>query len=228
MTVAAAYWPWRHRRVWLDPRAIGGLRLVGAAAGEERELLDAVSAWARAMRPFVARAWTAAEAERPGAHVPLGLALFGAPGKRRVSFTAARALVVRSEPPLLLRAALPVLAVGHALAAREVLQALEPRHAEVAVYGSAFWSHAAGDLRMSSGSDLDLLLRPAPSASPEALLPVLQQVAASAAVRLDGEVLLRDGSTVAWRELAARPARVLAKTDTGPELRALQQAWEQW
>jgi phosphoribosyl-dephospho-CoA transferase len=228
MTLATAQWPWRHRRIWLDPRSLEGVRLVGATAGEERELLDAIGAWARTMRPFVARAWTAADAGRPDAHVPLGLALFGAAGKRRVSFTAPRALVARVEPPLPLRAALPLLAPGHARAARQVLQAIEPLHAEVTVYGSAFWSHAAGELRMSSASDLDLLVRPAPSGSPEALLAVLQQVAAGAEVRLDGEVLLRDGSTVAWRELAAGPARVLAKTDSGPELRVLQQALEQW
>lgn len=221
-------WPWRHRRVWLDPRSLSGLWLVGAAEVEQRELLDAIGAWMRAGRPFVARAWTAAEAERPEDRVPLGLALFGAPGKRRVSFTVSRALVVRMEPPLPLAAALPVLSVAHARAARAVLQALEPVHADVAVYGSAFWSHAAGVLHMSSGSDLDLLLRPAASTSPETLLPVLQRVAASTDARLDGEVLLRDGSTVAWRELAGRPARVLVKTDAGPELRLLARAWEQW
>ena len=221
--------PWRHRRVWIAPHGLAGqLRFLGIPMGEEGEMVDAVEGWARASRPFVARAWTAAEAERPCDHVPLGLALFPCAGKKRLSFTAPAALVVRSEPPLPLRTAWSLLPSAHARAARKVLAAMEPHYAEVAVYGSAFWSYAAGELRMSDSSDLDLLLRPVPSVSFVNMLAMLGEVAAAAEVRLDGEVLLRDGGAIAWRELAMNPAQVLVKTDLGPELRSLQHAWEQW
>ena len=46
----------------------------------------------------------------------------------------------------------------------------------------------------------------------ERLLAELQSLCGPGAVpRLDGEVLLPDGGAVAWRELAARPARLMVK-----------------
>lgn len=218
--------PWRHRRVWLHPGSV--VRLGRGQPGEDGSSdIQAIAGWAQARRPFVGRAWTPVDTPSGDAHVPLGLAILGA-GKRRVSFTARREDVAEASPPMALRDALPALPASHARVAEQVLHALEHLGAEVAVYGSAFWSHAAGESHMTAGSDLDLLLKPAPRSSPEPLLARLRELADRAPVRIDGEVLLRDGCTVKWRELAARPAQVLARTDAGPGLCALHEVWARW
>jgi phosphoribosyl-dephospho-CoA transferase len=219
--------PWRHRRVWLRPEAVAR-PLLDQVVGNESSDVHAIARWAQGKRPFVGRAWTAAdEPSAAGTHVPLGLAILGA-GKRRVSFTALREDVIEESPPLTLRETLAALPARHAKVAEQVLDGLGPLGAGVAIYGSAFWSHAAGESHMSSTSDLDLLISPAPRSRPEPLLARLQELADRAAVRIDGEVLLRDGSTVKWRELAGRPVQVLARTDKGPRICALDEAWAQW
>ena len=99
MSTVGARRAWRHRRVWLEPRGLGGLcaHWSGAAADLQR-LIE----WADAGRPFVGRAAQRIDADV----VPLGLALQPAAEKRRVSFTIARGAVVKDEPPLPLSEAL--------------------------------------------------------------------------------------------------------------------------
>lgn len=54
----------------------------------------------------------------------------------------------------------------------------------------------------------------------ERLLAELQSLCGPGAVpRLDGEVLLPDGGAVAWRELVARPARLMVKGPRDVSLR---------
>lgn len=226
MTLAVADPRWRHRRVWLDPHSLGGLR--EGWHGEQSDL-HAVIAWAEARRPFVGRATTPCDRLAGGsALVPLGLAHAGDGHKHRVGFLAPARSVEHSLPPLALSEVLKVLPASHGQAAASVLDAMQPLGVQVAVYGSAFWSHACGELQMRATSDLDLLLTPGSAPQLERMLAELMRLDRGLKVRLDGEVSLPDCGTVAWRELAAKPPSILVKTDLGPQLRNPEQIWAQW
>ncbi|HVI52828.1 MAG TPA: malonate decarboxylase holo-[acyl-carrier-protein] synthase [Candidatus Sulfotelmatobacter sp.] len=102
----------------------------------------------------------------------------------------------------------------------------------IGVYGSLAWQHFADDpdLRfLSPSSDLDLLFRPAAWPSVERLLRELSGDGRHApAPRLDGEIILPDGAGVSWRELAARPPRLLVKSMDEAALRPLAQVMSQF
>lgn len=213
--------PWRHRRVWLAPDLDApGLAGLGDAADAQ-----AVIDWARAGRPFIGRATLPGDG---AGRLPLGLALPPQPRKRRLSFTVAPGAARRvSAPPTLgdAQAHLPP-------RLREPAAQLESRAVAlglpVYVFGSAFWQQASGLAYLTEQSDLDLLVCPASAAAARGWLQALAEVQADSAVRLDGEIQLPDGEGVAWRELAAAPARLLLKSDHGPALRELAAVWAAW
>lgn len=213
--------PWRHRRVWLAPD-LGPADLAGLGDPTDAQ---AVVDWAQAGRPFIGRA---AQPGDGAGRLPLGLALPPQPRKRRLSFSVAPAAVrLVSAPP----------ALGDALAhlparLREPAAQLESRAfalgLPVHVFGSAFWQQASGLVYLTEHSDLDLLACPPSAAVARAWLEALAEVQAGSAARLDGELQLPDGASVAWRELAAAPAQLLLKSDHGPALRELAAVWAAW
>ncbi|WXH25280.1 phosphoribosyl-dephospho-CoA transferase MdcG domain-containing protein [Roseomonas mucosa] len=71
---------------------------------------------------------------------------------------------------------------------------------------------------MSAPSDLDLLWPVLPPPRMAALLAALGGVEARAPMRLDGEVLLPDGSGANWREIQAGAAEILVKRAGGVAL----------
>ncbi|MBE7219537.1 MAG: malonate decarboxylase holo-[acyl-carrier-protein] synthase [Caulobacteraceae bacterium] len=73
------------------------------------------------------------------------------------------------------------------------------------VFGSALWQHLSGHSCLRPDSDLDLLWCGSELSSPSAVDTLLAGLArlADGSPRLDGELLLADGSGVQWRELAA-------------------------
>ena len=149
------------------------------------------------------------------AHVPVGLPLPPADGKRRIGL-ALPAEAVRPRPPVALAQAhdaapdawRPTLAALDALGRRH---GLAPR-----VFGSLLWQHLTGLAYLSDTSDLDLLW---PVAGPidRDLLHAIATLDAGAPMRLDGEFVLPDGRGLNWRELhAAAPGdTVLAKHRDG-------------
>lgn len=210
---------WRHRRVWLDPACLEGNPVVASLTHPYRQqLVD----WVNAGRPLIGRAWTSAEAQ---SGVPVGLALQPLSHKARIALVVDSSHVMRCEPALPLREALGFLPAHIENAALQVLEEMEKLGLPVAVYGSAFWSHAAQAVCMSPSSDLDLLLRPIGNAQARQCLECLRKLHREGDVRLDGEILLADGSGVAWAELDGRD-RVMVKTQWGPALRPASAIWE--
>lgn len=226
---AGSAWPWRHRRVWLDPRAVEALSQRWQAGPQA---LDALAQWLQAGRPLVGRAWGPGEAVFSAGSVPfvpfvaLGWAQPPLAQKRRLAFCVPRDAVLRSEPPLPLAQALPLLPAPHRLLAQRLLAETLALQVDTRVYGSAFWSHALGEPAMRESSDLDLLAAAPDRTAASEWLKVLGRCGEDTPVRLDGELLLAGGAAVAWRELAAAPASVLVKTDHGPRLQATAEVWE--
>lgn len=84
-------------------------------------------------------------------------------------------------------------------------------HATPRVFGSLGWTALTGLDYLGPASDLDLLWPVLPPVRMEALLAALARIEARAPMRLDGEVLLPDGSGANWRELQAGGAEILVK-----------------
>lgn len=188
--------------------------------------------WVDAGRPLIGRAWTMAEdpralAARAPEGVPVGLALRTPAEKVRIALVVEPRHVLRCEPALLLRDALAFLPAGIGKSAERVLQSMGQLGLEVSVYGSAFWSHAGQACCMSPSSDLDLLLRPVSAVQARQGVACLNTLRAEEEVRLDGEIVLPDGSGVAWAELDGRE-RVMVKTQWGPQLRPAAAVWSLW
>ena len=94
---------------------------------------------------------------------------------------------------------------------------------EACVFGSLAWQYFASNPEiayLTANSDIDLLFRPSSWESVPKLTSVLECFQRRhPAPRLDGEIVLPDDDAVAWREIANRPAKVLAKGMTGVRLR---------
>jgi phosphoribosyl-dephospho-CoA transferase len=178
-----------------------------------------VADWARRGWPVILRRRNPGEAE---GHVPAGLPLPPADGKRRIGL-ALPVRAVRPRPPVTLAQAITTAPAGW----RPTLAALDAlaRHHRIAprVFGSLLWQHLTGLAYLSDASDLDLLW---PVAGPvdRRLLDALAALEAQAPMRLDGEITLPDGRGVNWRELhAAAPSdTVLVKHRDGLALCAAQ------
>ena len=80
---------------------------------------------------------------------------------------------------------------------------------------------------MFSESDLDLIIQAHDRNSIEKTFATLVKCSNLYAIRLDGELELPDGNTVAWRELLIRPKSILVKSDHGPTLRNCSEIWAQ-
>jgi phosphoribosyl-dephospho-CoA transferase len=167
---------------------------------------DAVEGWRRRGLPLVVARRQPADAADD---LRLGLSL---PDKRRIGVhVASSAAVTHAGPPALAAVLASAPAVWWPLLA-SVLLAADALGVPVHVFGSLAWQHWSGQEYVRPGSDIDLLFAPRRWTEVERLLAELQSLCGPGAVpRLDGEVLLPDGGAVAWRELAARPARLMVK-----------------
>jgi len=146
----------------------------------------------------------------------LGLAL---PGKRRISFSiSAFAVLLRRPAPPLLEVLEQASKVWPA-AMRDLAAAMVRIAPETRVYGSLAWQYFASDPACSyvtPQSDIDLLFAPKDADELSAWIGLLQDFERRwPAPRLDGEIALRNGEFVSWREFAARPRKILVK---GPSI----------
>lgn len=172
--------------------------------------------WARAGRPLIVRRRMPGEA---GAAIPLGLPMPTADGKRRIGLALPADALTRMVAPDLAEAG------DHAPAAWRptitALLALGRSHGCAArPFGSLLWQAITGLTYLSATSDLDLLW-PCREPIPRGLLIGLDAIAEAAPMRIDGEILLPDGTGLHWRELsdAPRGGSVLAKGVEGVTLR---------
>jgi phosphoribosyl-dephospho-CoA transferase len=204
--------PGRHDLVRVDPAAwaawletrpdLAGLRHLGE--------------WAEAGRPLIVRRRVPGESS---ALIPLGLPMPPADGKRRIGLALPAAALTPITAPNLSEAG------DHApVAWRPTLAALLALGRDHGVvprpFGSLLWQAVTGLTYLSAASDLDLLW-PCPEPVPVGLLDGLDAIAGKAPMRIDGEILLPNGSGLHWRELrdAAEGGSVLAKGLDGVTLR---------
>lgn len=152
------------------------------------------------------------QGDEPPGHWRLGVPLPPAQGKQRLAFSVPPSAVRHWRQPLRLeevRAAAPPdwQPALHALQTQAAALELTP-----AVYGAFAWQALTGLAYVTPHSDLDLLWHPQSRAQLAALLALLPAWETASGRRADGEVLLSDGSSVCWRELAGPAAQVLVKT----------------
>jgi phosphoribosyl-dephospho-CoA transferase len=203
----------RHDLAWLGPRWRQALLAPLAPADEE-----ALAAWVdRGLPTVICRRAAGA----PARAVSLGVALPG-PG-RRLGLLVGTEAVARHAGPVALRDAIPSAPPAWHDRLRSLDVALGGEGISAAVFGSLAWQHLVGETYLRPASDVDLLVALPDPASPWA---VVERLAEHDGVspRLDGELLLGGWRAVAWRELAARPARLLLKSIDGVTLLPLGEA----
>jgi phosphoribosyl-dephospho-CoA transferase len=206
----------RHDWVWL-PEGWRGLLGQSLTPNDEQAVAD----WVARKRPLVAARRLD---EDPPGFVRLGLAL---PGKRRIGLLVLAQALTMSRAPLYFLDAAAVVAEAFTGAGAELARRIEKVAPQTRVFGSIAWQFFAGDPAcryVTPESDIDLLLRPDTAAQLWRWIDMLHDFEQDfPAPRLDGEIALPDGSFVAWREFAARPNRVLAKSSAGVSLRRLEE-----
>lgn len=146
-------------------------------------------------------------ADDPGTQ-RLGLAT---PDKRRIGVHLATAAIREPSGPLALADALSSAPAPWRSRLEAVVRRADALGVTAGVFGSLAWQHRTGLPYVRPDSDLDLLFAPRRWSVVEGLLDALIGLDGEEAPRLDGEIQLPDGSAVAWRELAARPAKLLVK-----------------
>ncbi|MCJ2070217.1 malonate decarboxylase holo-[acyl-carrier-protein] synthase [Methylobacterium sp. J-030] len=204
----------RHDLVRVDPSAWAAWLKTRPDLTGLRQL----DGWADAGRPLIVRRRVPGEA---GTAIPLGLPMPPADGKRRIGLALPAAALTPMAPPDLSAtreyapaawhatiAALLALGRGHGLAPRP--------------FGSVLWQAVTGLTYLGPTSDLDLLW-PCPEPVSTGLLDGLDAIAREAPMRIDGEILLPDGTGLHWRELRDAPkgGSILAKGLDGVTLRAV-------
>lgn len=176
---------------------------------------DAARDWFAAGRPAVVRRYASGEC----GGVPLGIPLPPRLGKRRVRLRVGAAAVARIVPPPALADALDAAPDAWAPRLGELDLRLGAAGVAARVYGSLAWQRLTGEPYVTPDSDVDLLLAPATRAQLAACLRELEDFAGGAP-RIDGEIVLPSGEGIAWRELAARPRELLARSLGGVRLLA--------
>lgn len=173
------------------PSATGWAALLQAQPALASEPL--LGLWAARGFPLIGRRRLL---EDPPGAVPLGLPLPPHHGKRRIAVALLPQDLHQAAPPPLLAEARRAAPSAWQAAITQLLL-LDPL---TRCFGSLAWQHLTGLAYLSAGSDLDLLWeRPR---DPAALLTGLAAIGETAPMRIDGEVLGRDGG-VQWRELAS-------------------------
>lgn len=181
----------RHDLLAVDPEAWA------AALARRPDLAGVahVADWARRGWPVIVRRRHPGET---GDHVPVGLPLPPAEGKRRIGLALPRA-AVRPRPPVNLAEAGEAVPGAWAATVEAVLALGTRLGAAPRLFGGLLWQRLTGLPYLSGTSDLDLLW-PAEGIDLPALLACLAALDAGAPMRLDGEILLPDGGGVNWRE----------------------------
>jgi len=200
----------RHYLIFVSP---SGWRAMLATRGDLASD-PLVAHWVDKSWPLIARRRMPGEAHG----VALGLPLPPSAGKRRLSFLFQPEEIISSAPPPSLDFASrvapdewqPTLDRLNKLASQHFL---EPR-----VFGSLAWRALTGLDYLTDHSDLDLLLHVGRDTDLYRLAADLARVEAAAPMRLDGELIRKDGAAANWREFQAGGREILVKTSSGVNL----------
>lgn len=205
----------RHDLVWLEAATSAD---VGAYACDARHAAI-VRDWVAQRRPLV----VATQPEDLAAEfVALGISLASPAKRQRVCLRVPRHLISKHWRPLPLVSAILSAPESWRAPMGSIERLCSRLGIRAGVYGSLAFQILTRQDYLTPDSDLDLVLDCPPEADLPALLAGLQATE-SGALRVDGEVRLRGGWAVPWRELAMAlegngPAQVLAKSDRAVRL----------
>jgi len=201
----------RHWRLWADPAAWDAMLAERPDLAAEPHVAD----WAKRGRPLIA---CRPPHGAPRDKIAAGLALPPDAGKKKLFILLPPDAATRTAPPPLLAEA----AAGAPPAWSDWIDALLRAAPDAAVFGSLAWQYGTGLSYLGPASDLDLLLTHTGREESEALLRRIALIAASAPMRIDGELIRQDGTAAQWRELFDGAAEVLVKrmAGVGPMSRA--------
>lgn len=177
-----------------------------------------VSGWAALGWPLIVR--RRAPDDDPGT-IPVALSLPPACGKLRLAIRVAPEDVRERMPPQTLRTLREEAPPSWQKTISALLEVAEQTGVEPRVFGSVLWQRLTGLSYLSTASDLDLLWPVVDADSAARIVPRLAVIEQTGPVRVDGEILLADGSGVQWREWRDSPSAVLVKTASCVELRAV-------
>lgn len=193
----------RHHWVWL--RRDWALHLQEPVPADAD---NAITGWVGRDRPFVVAR------RRPDDRrdcFRLGLSTLR---KDRIALQIDHAAIVRHEPPPKIEDCLAVAPPSWKPVLRAVMAAAGETGTDAALFGSLAWQYWSDEAYVHADSDIDLLLSPPHWLAVERLLARLT-VHDGTLPRLDGELLLPNGTAVAWREWQGSAASVLVKTEQG-------------
>lgn len=204
----------RHDLLRVQPEA---WRAIFAALPEHARV-DVLSSWAEKGYPFIVRRYLPVESHDS---IPAGVPLPPYLGKQRIWVSLAPEDVAGRVAPVSLHTACDLAPPAWAATIKALLDLGGRFDVEPHVIGGLLWQHLTGLSYLTEISDLDLLW-----SSSAVCHPFLQQLAAIdryTPMRLDGEVVLADGSAVNWRELhscleGTGERTVLVKSMTGIQI----------
>ena len=201
----------RHALVWLDPTRWEASLLTRL----DPELYPAVRSWMAAGYPVVARR---RDNQDPEYGIAIGIPLSPQRGGQRMALCVAPAAVRSVRRPPLLNTILDAIPPDWKLPLNNFASAIRPHDVGVRVYGSLMWQCLTHEPYLHAGSDIDFLLEVNNVVALPYILQLIQRWEQDHGIQADGEVLLRDGRAVAWRELAGIRAHVLVKSLASVEL----------
>jgi phosphoribosyl-dephospho-CoA transferase len=153
--------------------------------------------WIASGNPLVvARQRESARAVRLGAMLPLRL------GRGKLGCEVAGPDLDRVVPAVAVESVLPCVpcATAHALAG--LAARANELGVAVGVYGSTAWEHLSREAYRREDSDVDLICDVSSRHALAGWLDAMERASGNAHGRIDGEIRLPDGNSVAWRELA--------------------------
>jgi phosphoribosyl-dephospho-CoA transferase len=177
--------------------------------------------WAQHNLPLVVTRQRQAASEQ-GTRVALGLAAPTCWGRRPLALQVDLADISALGEFPTLEQVLDLLPGGDRPALQALVHTLQGLGVPARVYGSAGWQRLTGLGYLHERSDLDLWLAVGDARQADAAAAPL--AACNSHLRLDGELMLADGSAIAWREWqawrAGRCRQVLVKRLHGAALEA--------
>jgi phosphoribosyl-dephospho-CoA transferase len=148
----------------------------------------------------------------------LGLPLPPSAGKRRLSVMMQATDIIAIASPPSLSSARDAAPRCWRPAMDRLCALADDRAIEVRVFGSLAWQSLTRLDYITETSDLDLLLHLDCGSDVASITSSLAEIESTAPMRIDGEVVRRDGTAANWRELHAGAREVLVKTVSGVAL----------
>jgi phosphoribosyl-dephospho-CoA transferase len=195
-----------------------------------RDTSPFLATWADRGWPAIVRRLAPGDAPN---QIPVGVPLPPTWGKRRVALTVPIGAILGHAPPPPLHRVGPTATSRWRPALLCLTRVGRKYGATPRPIGSLLWQHLTGLPYLSEASDIDLIWRVRSTNGLTALLAAIARVARHSPMRIDGEIVLPDGSGVHWRDFyqatsLGPTAEVMVKSPIGARLRSANSILRQW